>query len=207
MPGHRGVAVRPLRILHLVGGLATFSLLLWLTFRSGAGDRPAAANGIRRLTPLILLGLAVLVVQLALGGWTSANYSALACPDFPACHGKIWPDANFSDGFILWREVGVDYEGGVLDLQSRVAIHMAHRIGALFTLIILGILAIRLMSTQQTQRAGVVLGALLLTQVTLGILNVLLHLPLVNAVAHNGAGALLLATMIWLLHRSADRPA
>jgi cytochrome c oxidase assembly protein subunit 15 len=192
---------------HLVGGLATFSLLLWLTFRSGAGDRPAAANGIRRLTPLILLGLAVLVMQLALGGWTSANYSALACPDFPACHGKIWPDANFSDGFILWREVGVDYEGGVLDLQSRVAIHMAHRIGALFTLIILGILAIRLMSTQQTQRAGVVLGALLLTQVTLGILNVLLHLPLVNAVAHNGAGALLLATMIWLLHRSADRPA
>jgi len=192
---------------HLIGGLATFSLLLWLTLRTGSEDPSAPASNIMGIRPMILLGLVVLVIQLALGGWTSANYSALACPDFPACQGKMWPEANFSDGFVLWREIGVDYEGGVLDLQSRVAIHLAHRMGALLTFAVLGILAFRLIFTPQSLRAGIVLGALLLTQITLGILNVLMQLPLVTAVAHNGAGALLLAVMIWLLHRSTARPA
>ena len=115
---------------HLLGGLATFSLLLWLTWSTS--DRLPSTGGaiFRKLRPLILMSFVALVLQLALGGWTSANYSALACPDFPTCHGEMWPEANFRDGFVLLREVGVDYEGGVLDLRSRVAIQMAHRTGA-----------------------------------------------------------------------------
>jgi cytochrome c oxidase assembly protein subunit 15 len=184
---------------HLMGGLATFSMLLWLTYRSGP-IKPI--QGLMRMKPLILVGLFLLVIQLALGGWTSANYSALACPDFPTCHGEMWPDSNFSEGFVLWREIGVDYEGGVLDLPSRVAIHMAHRTGALIVFIVLGWLAFRLLRDTQTRNGAYMLGALLAAQVTLGILNVVLYLPLPNAVAHNGVGALLLAMMIWLLHRS-----
>jgi cytochrome c oxidase assembly protein subunit 15 len=187
---------------HLMGGLATFSLLLWLVWRTGNDERSPPDQDFRQLRPIILAALALLVVQLALGGWTSANYSALACPDFPGCQGELWPDANYRDGFILSREIGVDYEGGVLDLRSRVAIHMAHRIGALITLIVLGALAIRLMLRPPTRQDGMVLFALLLAQVMLGIQNVLLQLPLVNAVAHNGAGALLLAAMLWLTYRT-----
>jgi cytochrome c oxidase assembly protein subunit 15 len=145
------------------------------------------------------------VIQLALGGWTSANYSALACPDFPTCQGEWMPDTNFRDGFVLWREIGVDYEGGVLDLPSRTAIHMAHRIGALVTFLLLGILALRLLRLPQCRRGGAVLAALLFAQVTLGILNVMLFLPLPIAVAHNGTGALLLGMMLWLTHRSGLR--
>ena len=148
----------------------------------------------------------MLVLQLALGGWTSANYSALACPDFPTCQGQWWPEANFSEGFELWREIGVDYEGGVLDLQARVAIHMAHRIGAVVTFIVLGLLSIRLLRIPAGRQDGMVLGALLLAQLTLGVQNILLHLPLINAVAHNGMGALLLAAVLWLLYRSTIRP-
>lgn len=184
---------------HLMGGLATFSMLLWLAYKSGSS---APGRAFLRNRPLIITGLLVLIIQLALGGWTSANYSALACPDFPTCQGEMWPDSNFREGFILWREIGVDYEGGVLDLPSRVAIHIAHRTGALFVFIILGWLAVRLMRNKQIQAAGLALGALLVAQVTLGILNILLYLPLPNAVAHNGVGALLLAMMVWLLHRS-----
>lgn len=115
----------------------------------------------------------------------------------------MWPDSNFREGFILWREIGVDYEGGVLDLPSRVAIHIAHRTGALVVFIILGWLALRLLRNTRTRPGGYLLGTLLVAQVTLGILNILLYLPLPIAVAHNGVGALLLAMMIWLLHRSA----
>ncbi len=189
---------------HLMGGLATFSMLLWLAYRSGSA---APNRSLIPMRPLIISGLLVLVLQLALGGWTSATYSALACPDFPTCHGVMWPDANFSEGFVLWREIGVDYEGGVLDLPSRIAIHITHRTGALFVFILLGWLTFKMLRNFQTQSAGYVLGTLLVAQVTLGILNILLYLPLPNAVAHNGVGALLLAMMIWLLHRSTLRKA
>lgn len=187
---------------HLMGGLATFSLLLWLSWRTRPRPLPGSNEPFRRLRPAIIVALLVLVIQLMLGGWTSANYSALACPDFPTCQGQIWPDANFTDGFVLWREIGVDYEGGVLDLQSRVAIHMAHRTGALVTLLVLGSLVIALIRQPAARKAGWVLGGLLLAQITLGIQNVVLYLPLANAVAHNGMGALLLAAMLWLLYRS-----
>ena len=192
---------------HLMGGLTTFGLLLWLSWRS---KEPGPGRGPASLAPYrfaILAGLVVLVAQLALGGWTSANYSALACPDFPTCHGSIWPDANYAEGFVLWREIGVDYEGGVLDMPARIAIHMAHRVGALITFVVLGILALRLIRNRALRQDGMVLGALLLAQVVLGIQNVLLQLPLLNAVAHNGMGALLLAMMLWLTYRSALRPA
>ena len=192
---------------HLLGGLATFAILSWMAYRSRGDLEYDVTQPFRQVRSLILLGTAVLVLQLALGGWTSSNYSALACPDFPTCQGEWWPDSNFSEGFELWREIGVDYEGGVLDLPSRVAIQMAHRIGALVTVIVLGLLAFRLLREPVSRNSGIVLGALLVTQVMLGILNIVLYLPLPNAVAHNAVGALLVASMVWLLHRSSFRPA
>ncbi len=187
---------------HLMGGLATFSLLLWLAWRTGVPRDDHPAFVFRRSRPLILAGLLVLIGQLALGGWTSANYAALVCPDFPTCQQSYWPEMNFGEGFVLWREIGVDYEGGVLDLPSRTAIHMTHRIGAVVVFLLLGLLTLRLMASAATRRSGALLGVVLTTQVALGILNVLLFLPLPNAVAHNAVGALLLATMLWLLYRS-----
>ena len=191
---------------HLMGGLATFCLLLWLTWNTAGAGSSVEHAAFRPFRGMILAAFAVLLVQLALGGWMSSNYSALACPDFPTCQGNWWPEANFSDGFVIWREIGVDYEGGVLDLRSRVAIHLVHRIGAVMTFIILGLLAIKLISLPAVRKEGLTMGALLLAQITLGIQNVVLQLPLVNAVAHNGMGALLLASMLWLLYRSAARP-
>jgi cytochrome c oxidase assembly protein subunit 15 len=187
---------------HLLGGLATFSLLLWLALKAHPGLPSTDGAAYRPYRAGILLGLAVLIGQLALGGWTSANYAALACPDFPTCQAQAWPPMNFSDAFVLWRGIGVDYEGGVLDLPARTAIHMTHRIGALVTFIVLGLLSLRMLRNRASRPGGALLGALLFGQVTLGILNVWLFLPLPNAVAHNGTGALLLATMVWLLYRS-----
>ncbi|MBT8073976.1 MAG: heme A synthase, partial [Xanthomonadales bacterium] len=130
---------------------------------------------------------------------------ALACADVPMCNGQWWPETNFREGFVLWREIGVNYEGGILDQPSRVAIHLTHRIGAIVTLLVLSLLAFRLMKIPRLRGGGQLLLALLLLQFTLGILNVALYLPLPNAVAHNAGAALLLATLLSLLNRTSYR--
>lgn len=204
--------LKPLVVMgHLLGGLTTLALLWWVTLRQrnmlsaqrAGGDRLAA------LRPWALLGLVVLVMQLALGGWTSANYAALACPDFPTCQTHWWPPMDFRDAFTLWRATGVDYEGGVLTNSARVTIHMMHRLGALVTFLYLGWLAIRTMRVKldpTLRRLGAALLAVLVTQVSLGIANVELSLPLPVAVAHNGVAALLLLTLVTLNHSLRPKP-
>ena len=153
----------------------------------------------RRLRIPVLIGLVVLVGQIILGGWVSTNYAALACPDFPTCMGQVWPEQDYREGFKLWRGIGVDYEGGLLDQPARMAIHMAHRLGAVVVLGVFGWLLWLLFRTPRMVRPGAVLATLLITQITLGLLNVLLGLPLAVAVAHNGVAALLLGAMVYLL--------
>jgi cytochrome c oxidase assembly protein subunit 15 len=190
---------------HLLGGLTSFSLILWLMFssRRQMADKPNIK--IRRMRGPIITAIIILAIQIALGGWTSANYAALACPDVPMCAGQWWPQANFQEGFILWREIGVDYEGGLLDQSSRVAIHLTHRIGAVVTLLVLIVLAFRLIKVAPLRSGGQLLIVLILAQFTLGVLNVALYLPLSNAVAHNAGATLLLATLLGLLNKTTAR--
>jgi cytochrome c oxidase assembly protein subunit 15 len=184
---------------HLVGGLATMALCWWLALRVDRTTRPPGERGLRRLA---VVGLAVLAVQIMLGGWVSTNYSALACPDFPTCQKSFWPEMDFKDAFVLWRGLGIDYEGGVLDHPARVAIHFMHRLGAVVTALVLGFLAWRAIRTGQSRAvraAGGVLAALLVVQWTLGPVMVLKALPLELATAHNGVAALLVLAMVALL--------
>ena len=184
---------------HLVGGLTTMALCWWLALRVDRTTRPPGERGLRRLA---VLGLAVLAVQIMLGGWVSTNYSALACPDFPTCQKSFWPEMDFKDAFILWRGLGIDYEGGVLDHPARVAIHFVHRLGAVVTALVLGFLAWRTIRTGQSRAvrmAGAALAALLVVQWTLGPVMVLKALPLELATAHNGVAALLVLAMVALL--------
>lgn len=190
---------------HLLGGLATFSLLLWLAWGVRAPAMTEAAGIYRARRPVIIAGLVLLIAQIGLGGWTSANYSALVCTDFPGCQGELWPESNFRDGFTLLREIGADYEGGLLDYSSRIAIHMTHRLGALVVFVMIGAISILLLKHPESRKSGFILGAVLLAQVALGIQNVVFHLPLANAVAHNGVAALLLAAMLRLLYLSGKR--
>ena len=192
--------VKPLIVTaHLIGGLATLALLWWLALRVDRTTRPPGERGLRRLA---VAGLAVLVVQILLGGWVSTNYSALACPDFPTCQNSYWPQMDFKDAFVLWRGLGIDYEGGVLDHPARVAIHFVHRIGAVVTALVLGFLAWRAIRTGQSRAvrvAGMALAGLLVVQWTLGPVMVLKALPLELATAHNGVAALLVLAVVALL--------
>lgn len=192
-------------MLHLLGGIATFALLVWIWQRSRSSRPYTPGRQTRSMKRWVVTGLVVLVAQIALGGWTSSNYAALSCPELPTClGGEWWPESDFGEAFVLWREIGVDYEGGVLDQASRTAIHLTHRVGAVITLLTLLLVSGRLIRVATFQRTGVLLGALVLLQFTLGLLNVAMHLPLVNAVAHNGVAALLVAVLMTLLFRTSS---
>ena len=191
---------------HLLGGLTILGLLYWLVLtQTGSGG-----GGQKGFLPWALLGLVTVTVQIALGGWTSANYAALVCPEFPTCRaGQWWPETNFAEGFMLWRGLGLDYEGGVLDATGRSAIHLSHRLGAVLTLLIVGSLSLYAVfaHTGALRIAGAVSLGVLLVQLALGIANILLVLPLPVALAHNATAALLLLCMVTLVHYSMPRKA
>jgi len=201
--------------LHLLFGMTTLGLFWWLllslprgswgaTALQGAGHAVSGGGAstlvhARRLT---LLGLAALALQIALGGWTSSNYAAIACPDFPTCQNAWWPHGDFHNAFTVWRGLGVNYEGGVLDNSARVAIHFTHRLGALVTTAALALAALFVLRRRSLPaarpRAWAVLAALAL-QLTIGISMVLKTFPLWLATAHTaGAAQLLLATLALL---------
>ncbi|MGH8458004.1 MAG: COX15/CtaA family protein, partial [Nevskiales bacterium] len=188
---------------HLLGGMATLGLLFWLVLRSGGHLRAVVVRSVGVLRGLALVALMVLILQIFLGAWTSTNYAALACPDFPTCQGRWWPQTDFREAFTLWRGLGINYEHGVLENTPRMTVHLSHRLGAIITLLAMLGLAFYLMLAQRSCALRG-LGAALLTavclQVGLGIGIVLLHLPLPLAVAHNGGAALLLLVLVAINH-------
>ena len=180
---------------HLIGGMTTLGLLTWIAHRTlGSYGDYSASHGLRLMIRGALL---VLLGQIFLGGWTSTNYAALACTDFPTCHGALIPQMDFKDAFHLVRELGESANGGNLGLPALTAIQWTHRIGALVTLCYLGILALRLLEIKPLRRLAILLIVVLSAQILIGIGNLLLHLPLVLAVAHNlGAALLVMITVI-----------
>ena len=187
---------------HLLGGLTILSLLYWLVLQQTRG-RPAMNE--QKFLPWAFAGLIVVTAQITLGGWTSTNYAALICPEFPTCRaGEWWPETNFAEGFRLWRGLGVDYEGGVLDAAGRSAIHLSHRVGAVATLLVVGAVCLRaiLLHGGVLRTAAMATIIVLLLQLSLGVANILFVLPLPVAVAHNGVAALLLLCMVTLVHYS-----
>jgi cytochrome c oxidase assembly protein subunit 15 len=180
-------------VAHLLGGLATLALL----FSLGRWRTARVAMPTSGLRALGVGAAAVLILQIFLGGWTSANYAALACPDFPTCQTQWWPAlADFEQGFVLWRGLGIDYEGGVLDHPARVAVHFAHRLGALLATTLIAVLGWRVARDPAARLDGLAVLVLLLAQVSLGVSIVWFGVPLAVAVLHNGVAALLLLAVI-----------
>jgi heme a synthase len=161
------------------------------------------------LRKIALLGLAALALQIALGGWTSSNYAAVACPDLPTCQQSWWPHMDFRDAFILWRGLDIDYTGGVLANPARIAIHVTHRIGALLAgsiLIIVGALCVIRSQTRALKVVGGLLIGAVLLQIGVGIGMVHFGMPLAVATLHNAGAALLVICAVTLLRLRWPQP-
>ncbi|MFU8797377.1 MAG: COX15/CtaA family protein [Gammaproteobacteria bacterium] len=182
---------------HLLGGMAILGLLTWLRasiFTSHAP--PFEKKGLRIFA---LIGLVILMIQIALGGWVSSNYAALICPDVLSCQGKLMPALDFKQAFQLFSQIGPNYQGGVLENTARVTIQFMHRVGAIITVLYLLILSIRVFPRYKKLAIGIIFT--LGVQMTLGILNIVWMLPLSTAVLHNGVAALLLMLIVTLNER------
>lgn len=186
---------------HLLGGMATLSLLVWLWLRERDRISHAYFARVDHLRRSAAFGLALVAMQIALGGWVSANYAALACTDYPLCQGAWVPPMDFAHAFTLHRELGETASGELLPLTALTAIHWAHRAMALIVLLYLGGLVLRLLRTPGYAGMGVAVAGLLALQAALGIANVLHGLPLAVAVSHNAGAALLLASLVALNYR------
>lgn len=219
--------LKPLAVTaHLLGGMTTLALLCWLWLDVRAAPAAARAGAPRReprnereawaalgeaepsapKRPGLRLGaglaLALLAGQIFLGGWTSSNYAALACPDLPTCQGAPWPELDVGEAFTLWRGLGKSYEYGVLDNRARVTIHHLHRVGALLVSTFLVLLGGWLWRQARWKRHGQWILGLLGLQVLIGLGLVWLQLPLLLAAAHNAGAALLLLAVTTLNHRA-----
>lgn len=190
---------------HLLGGFSLLVVLYWYYLRSPGLFPGTVAKHTHRHRRWVLVGAVLVVIQIALGGWLSANYAAVACPDFPTCQGRWLPPTDFSRAFNLAQTIGPNYLGGLLDNSARVTIHFTHRVGAvLLSVYLLGVSLLLLCTRSPKHLLLSVCGMLgvLLLQVLLGIANVVFSFPVALAVAHNIVAALLLLSVVRLVYLS-----
>ena len=184
---------------HLFGAMITTSIFLVIFLRSLKLHYNFEILKANR--HLIMIGFVLIIFQIFLGAWTSTNYAARACLDLPYCQGELIPNTNFKEAFNLFQTIGPNYLFGQMSNEARVAIHITHRIGAIVVFLYSLFLIFKLKSKETLPVLGA-FGAILFLQVFLGINNVLSHLPLWNAVAHNIFGVMLFLCMIVIMYLS-----
>jgi cytochrome c oxidase assembly protein subunit 15 len=184
--------------IHLLGGVGLLALLVWLALREGDVVHVRAPDSAARLA---VFALAVVVLQVALGGWVSTNYAVMACPDFPLCQGQLAPAMDFAHAFTLWRPLGMTGDGEAIPFQSLVAIHWTHRLFAVFVVLVLGALLWQVWNAPGLKGPARAVLVLLLLQFATGMSNVVLQWPLLLAVAHSGGAALLVALLVVVTYR------
>jgi cytochrome c oxidase assembly protein subunit 15 len=186
---------------HLLGGLTTLAILWWLSLTPETGSLEPRASALRKLA---LASMAVLALQIALGGWTSSNYAAVACPDLPTCQQSWWPPMDFGNAFALSHGMDIDYTGGVLGNPARTAIHVTHRLGAIIVgcvLTTLGLLCIFTAQRHSVKTAGALVLFAVLLQIGIGLSMVHFAIPLALADLHNAGAAFAVISMMTLLRR------
>ncbi|TLU64635.1 heme A synthase [Thalassotalea litorea] len=194
---------------HLLGGFLTLCLLYLLYLRISNTGAKSMDLSLARYTPFAFIGIVILTLQIALGGWTSSNYAALVCQELPVCHDGWMEQLTFTESFQLIPPQRDTYEYGYLGAAERITIHAMHRIGAMITFVYLAWLAITLFFKAQSsgiKKSAMVLGLILLVQVGLGVSNVVFALPLAVAVAHNIVAALLMLALITITYSLKSRP-
>ena len=198
---------------HLLGGMSLLALLVWLSTEQwlavqittqtkiqtpspSPSPSPSTVHGVPGVRRLASVALGVVIVQIALGGWVSTNYAALACPDLPLCRGHVVPPMDFANAFHVLRELGQTAQGAWLSVEALTAIHWTHRMFAVLVFFVVGGLAHRLARVANCRGLARGLAVLLLAQIAIGLGNVVLSLPLWLAAAHNAGAALLLSILI-----------
>jgi heme a synthase len=200
--------------IHLMLGLGLLAGLTYLSSLSARLEPSSNLVPIKTEVPfkkIAWIVLAVLVLQIFLGGWVSTNYAVLACDDFPLCHGAWYPEMNFSEGFTFWRDLGKSFDGSYLSVEALRAIHWTHRVGAIFAVLAVFYLAFKLWVISKSNPTTTFrfwassLFGLGLLQVITGMSNIILDWPLAAAVLHTGGAAAMVFVMIRVINIDHER--
>ena len=200
--------------IHLMLGLGLLAALTYLSSLSARLELYSNLVPIKTEVPfkkIAWIVLAVLVLQIFLGGWVSTNYAVLACDDFPLCHGAWYPEMNFSEGFTFWRDLGKSFDGSYLSVEALRAIHWTHRVGAIFAVLAVFYLAFKLWLISKNNQTSTIkfwatsLFGLGLLQVLTGMSNIILDWPLYAALLHTGGAAALVFVMIRIINIDHER--
>ncbi|TEA76877.1 COX15/CtaA family protein [Allopusillimonas ginsengisoli] len=184
---------------HLLGGMLLLSLMTWLAAREKS--HPWISASAQRFRPWMAFGLILLFIQIALGGWVSTNYAALACMDFPTCHGEWLPPMDFRGGYSLVRGLGVLPSGAMISQEALTAIHWVHRNFAAIVFVYLACLGWKMRAEPGLRGPSRLLLGLLLAQLLTGLTTIFFQWPLLIAVLHNGGAAGLTLASVTLLVR------
>ena len=185
--------------IHLLLGMTLLALLTWLGARQT--DHPPVAQSALALRTPAILAIVLLTLQIALGGWVSSNYAALACTDFPLCQGMLLPPMDFQHGFALWRDLGMTAGGEYLPFAALTAIHWVHRVFAFVVVALVAGVALKAIEIEGLRKTARWLLAMIAFQFATGVLTVFLDFPLALAVIHNGGAALLVLLLVTLNYK------
>lgn len=185
--------------IHLLLGVTMLALLTWFGLRQG--DHPSVPHSAAKLRIPAILAIALLVIQIVLGGWVSSNYAALACTDFPLCQGTLLPEMDFANGFSLWRGLGMTAKGDFLASPALTAIHWTHRTFAFVVITLIAWVALGALKFDGLRKTARWLLIMVGVQFSLGVSVIFLKLPLVLAVAHNGCASLIMLLLVTLNYK------
>ena len=194
--------------MHLLGGMVLLALLRAQSVRYSQVQEQTSLTVLSDASWRLLMGgFGLLWLQISLGGWVSTNYAVLACTDFPGCQGSLWPTMDFSQGFTLWRELGMGQDGSYISFQALTAIHYVHRLAAYVVFVVLLLLAFKLNKVPALRNHARWLVGLTFLQVATGLGNVVLGWPLLAAVGHTGGAAALVIVVTGLVFSTQKMPA
>ena len=193
------VTIHLMLALVLLACLTTYAQQEWIGASSPAIPRQSKPLSAK----LLLLAAIVLCIQIFLGAWVSTNYAVLACPDFPTCMDRLWPETAWQEGFTLWRGLGLNAQGESITPVALQTIHWAHRVFAIAALVVLGALGISTLSLRHSKSSGMdkiakLLLGLLALQALTGISNVVFQWPLLAALMHTAGSAALVFCLVRL---------
>lgn len=186
--------------IHLLLGMTLLAMLTWLAARQD--DHVPVALSAASLRAPAAGAMALLFTQIALGGWVSTNYAAMACIDFPLCHGELMPPMDFANGFALWRDLGMTAGGDYLPFPALTSIHWVHRMFAFAVVLFVLWLAQRARKIDGLRRTALWLQTVVAVQFLTGMLTVFLKWPLALAVLHNGGAAVLVLLLAMLNYQA-----
>jgi len=166
---------------HLTLAILFFSCVLWTLF--SIGKRHMFPRNLDQWTALLLM--AFVLAQIAAGGFVAGLDAGQGYNTWPLMDGAWVPD-GLNAMQPLWRNI----------FENVLTVQFNHRVIAYLLLVLAAWHALRTFTL-----SGMLLVYAVLTQASIGILTLLLHVPIGVALIHQSGALVVVTAAVWNLHK------